>query len=55
MTELLPPGLSTHGPADPTDTWAGPGVVAVDTAASKGGFLTCLELPSMRVDESRGA
>ncbi|MCB1009397.1 MAG: metallophosphoesterase [Acidobacteria bacterium] len=53
MTELLPPELSTHTPADPTDLWAGPGVVALDTGAGKGGFLTCVELPAMRVYESR--
>lgn len=53
MTELLPPELSSHTPADPTDLWAGPAVVALDTGAGKGGFLTCVELPSMTVYESR--
>lgn len=52
-TELLPPELSTHTPADPTDLWAGPAVIALDTGAGKGGFLTCVELPALHVYESR--
>jgi serine/threonine protein phosphatase 1 len=52
-TELLPPELSTHTPADPTDLWAGPAVVAIDTGSGNGGFLTCVELPAMAVYESR--
>ncbi|MBX3276049.1 MAG: serine/threonine protein phosphatase [Sandaracinaceae bacterium] len=52
-TELLPQELSTHTPEDPTDLWAGPCVVALDTGAGKGGFLTCVELPAMNVYESR--
>jgi serine/threonine protein phosphatase 1 len=52
-TTCLPPELSTYTPDDPTDIWAGPCVVGLDTGAGKGGFLTALELPAMRVYESR--
>ena len=53
-TEYLPQELSSYTPEDPTDIWAGPCVVGLDTGAGKGGFLTALELPGMRVYESRG-
>ncbi len=53
VTKLLPPELSSHTPEDPTDLWAGPAVVAIDTGCGKGGFLTALELPSLHVHESR--
>lgn len=53
VTECLPPELSTYTPADPTDLWAGECVVAVDTGAGKGGFLTAIELPALKVWESR--
>lgn len=53
-TENLPPELSTYTPEDPTDLWAGPAAIGLDTGAGKGGFLTALELPAMRVYESRG-
>jgi serine/threonine protein phosphatase 1 len=52
-TGQLPPELSSYTPADPTDLWAGECVVAIDTGAGKGGFLTALELPALRVWESR--
>ena len=52
-TEYLPPELSSYTPEDPTDIWAGPCCVGLDTGAGKGGFLTALELPAMRVYESR--
>lgn len=52
-TETLPPELSQYTPADPKDLWAGECVVAIDTGAGKGGFLTALELPSLVVWESR--
>lgn len=52
-TELLPPELSSYTPADPTDLWAGPSVVAIDTGAGSGGFLTAVEFPSLYVYESR--
>lgn len=52
-TEVLPPELSTHTPHDPADLWAGDSVIAIDTSAGKGGFLTAVELPAMRIWESR--
>lgn len=52
-TETLPPELSIYTPSDPTDLWAGECVVAIDTGAGKGGFLTALELPARVVWESR--
>lgn len=52
-TELLPPELSSYTPEDPTDIWAGPCTIGLDTGCGKGGFLTGLELPSLRVYESR--
>ncbi len=52
-TELLPPELSSYTPEDPADIWAGPCTIGLDTGAGKGGWLTALELPSLRVYESR--
>ncbi|MFO0561238.1 MAG: metallophosphoesterase [Polyangiales bacterium] len=52
-TNQLPSELSSHTPEDPTDLWAGPCVTAIDTGCGSGGFLTALELPAMRVYESR--
>jgi len=52
-TRTLPNELSTHTPDDPTDLWAGPACVGLDTACGKGGFLTAFELPSRTVYESR--
>jgi serine/threonine protein phosphatase 1 len=52
-TEQLPPELSGHTPDDPTDMWAGECVVAIDTGCGSDGFLTCVELPSLKVYESR--
>lgn len=53
-TRTLPNELSTHTPDDPTDLWAGPACVGLDTACGKGGFLTAFELPRKVVYESRG-
>ena len=53
-TRTLPNELSTHTPDDPTDLWAGPSCVGLDTACGKGGFLTAFELPAKKVYESRG-
>jgi serine/threonine protein phosphatase 1 len=53
-TRTLPNELSTYTPDDPTDLWAGPACIGLDTACGKGGFLTAFELPSQRVYESRG-
>jgi serine/threonine protein phosphatase 1 len=52
-TVTLPNELSTYTPDDPTDLWAGPACIGLDTACGKGGFLTAFELPSQRVYESR--
>jgi serine/threonine protein phosphatase 1 len=53
-TRTLPNELSSYTPDDPTDLWAGPACVGLDTACGKGGFLTAFELPGQRVYESRG-
>ncbi len=52
-TNYLPPELSTHTPADPDDMWVSDSLIALDTGCGKGGFLTCVELPSLTVYESR--
>lgn len=52
-TATLPGELSSYTPDDPTDLWAGPACVGLDTGAGKGGFLTAVELPARRVYESR--
>jgi serine/threonine protein phosphatase 1 len=54
-TEFLPQELSSYTPEDPTDLWAGENVVAIDTGAGNGGFLSALEMPALHVYESRGA
>lgn len=52
-TRTLPNELSTHTPEDPTDMWAGPACIGLDTACGKGGFLTAFELPARTVYETR--
>jgi serine/threonine protein phosphatase 1 len=53
-TDYLPPELDTLTPHDPADVWAGECVVAIDTGCGReGGFLTCVELPSLTIYESR--
>lgn len=52
-TELLPVELSSYTPEDPTDLWAGPSTIGLDTRCGRGGFLTALELPGLIVYESR--
>jgi serine/threonine protein phosphatase 1 len=52
-TENLPPELSSFTPEDPLDMWVGENVCVIDTGCGKGGFLTILELPAMKVYESR--
>lgn len=52
-TEFLPQELSGYTPEDPTDLWAGENVIGIDTGCGSGGFLTAVELPAMRVYESR--
>jgi len=53
VTEYLPEELSSYTPEDPSDMWAGPCTIGLDTGCGKGGFLTTIELPSMKVYESR--
>jgi serine/threonine protein phosphatase 1 len=52
-TEILPQELSSWTPEDPTDLWAGECVIATDTGCGSGGFLTAVELPALKVYESR--
>jgi serine/threonine protein phosphatase 1 len=52
-TEDLP-DISLYTPGDPSDLWYTQHVIAIDTKCGKeGGFLTAIELPSLRVYESR--
>jgi serine/threonine protein phosphatase 1 len=53
VTECLPAELSAYTPEDPADLWAGVDVIGIDTGCGKGGFLTAVELPALRVYESR--
>ncbi|HRE80610.1 MAG TPA: metallophosphoesterase family protein [Opitutaceae bacterium] len=50
---LLPPELSTYTPDDPADLWESEYALGLDTGCGMGGFLTAIELPEMRVFESR--
>lgn len=52
---LLPPDLSVFTQDDPSDAWMNESVVGLDTGCGLGGFLSAMELPSMRVFESRVA
>ena len=52
-TDLLPPELDGLSPEDPSDVWMGGGVYALDTGCGKGGFLSCLSLPSRTIYDSR--
>ncbi len=52
-TEFLPQELSTYTPDDPTDLFAGENAIGIDTGCGHGGFLTAVELPALRVYESR--
>jgi serine/threonine protein phosphatase 1 len=52
-TEFLPQELSSYTPEDPMDLFAGENVIGIDTGCGNGGFLTGIELPAMRVYESR--
>ena len=55
-TKTLPQELSLYTPQCDDDLWLGEHVVAIDTGAGKEvGFLTAIELPAMRVCESRSA
>ena len=52
-TRSLPHGLSEYTPDDPTDLFRHGDVFGLDTGSGSGGFLTALELPRVRVYESR--
>jgi len=50
---LLPPELSTYTPDDHSDAWLSEFIIGLDTGCGKGGFLSAIELPGMRVFETR--
>jgi serine/threonine protein phosphatase 1 len=52
-TKYLPEELSDYTPDDKDDVWVGPSVIGIDTRCGKGGFLSCVELPSGQVYESK--
>jgi serine/threonine protein phosphatase 1 len=52
-TSFLPQELSSYTPQDPTDLFLGESVIGTDTGCGTGGFLTAIELPALRVYESR--
>jgi serine/threonine protein phosphatase 1 len=52
-TDLLPQDVSLHTPEDATDMFETEDTFGLDTGCGKGGFLTAIELPAMRVYESR--
>jgi serine/threonine protein phosphatase 1 len=53
MVEILPQDLSTYTPNDSLDVYFGPHVIGMDTRCGHGGFLSAVELPSLKVFESR--
>jgi serine/threonine protein phosphatase 1 len=54
QTDYLPPELDTLTPHDAADVWAGECVIDIDTGCGhEDGFLTCIELPSLTIYESR--
>ncbi|HEV8324964.1 MAG TPA: metallophosphoesterase family protein [Myxococcota bacterium] len=54
VTELPPPkGLFAKLFDDPKDVWLRGPLIGIDTGCGKGGFLSAVELPAMRVYESR--
>lgn len=52
-TEFLPQEISSYTPLDRSDVFMGENVIGTDTGAGTGGFLTAVELPAVRVYESR--
>lgn len=52
-TDLLPQEISLYTPEDPTDMFETEDTFGLDTGCGVGGFLTVIELPGMRVYESR--
>jgi len=53
--DALPQHLSSHTPADNADLFHRGAVLGLDTGCGHGGFLTAIELPALRVYESRRA
>lgn len=49
----LPQHLSTHTPEDPSDLFLAGDLVGIDTGCGCGGFLSAIELPALKVYESR--
>lgn len=52
-TQRLPQHLSSHTPEDSTDLCLAGDLVGLDTGCGRGGFLSAMEFPSLRVYESR--
>jgi serine/threonine protein phosphatase 1 len=52
-TEYLPQEVSGYTPGDAKDVFVGDVLVGLDTGCGRGGFLSAIELPSLRVYESR--
>jgi serine/threonine protein phosphatase 1 len=52
-TSLLPQELSLLTPSDPTDAYVTEDCFGLDTGCGMGGFLTAMELPAMKIYESR--
>lgn len=53
MVEMLPQALSSNTPEDNLDVYIGTHVIGVDTCAGHGGFLSAVELPALKIYESR--
>jgi serine/threonine protein phosphatase 1 len=53
--DSLPQQYSSFTPSDPADLFLRGSVIGIDTGCGHGGFLTAIELPAMRVYESRRA
>jgi serine/threonine protein phosphatase 1 len=55
VKDLPPPDLSFWQKLfdDPNDVWVNHDLIGLDTGSGKGGFLSAIELPAMKVYESR--
>ena len=52
-TEHLPQEVSGYTPGDAKDVFVGECLVGIDTGCGRGGFLSAVELPGLKVYESR--
>ena len=52
-TERLPQEISGYTPGDGKDVFVGECLVGIDTGCGRGGFLSAVELPGLKVYESR--